>query len=185
MNIGRGLGWHCPALLWWRLARWVMRDSFAALWTVPCWAPLSMAFPGQEYCSALPFPSAGKLPDPGIERTCISRTGRKILHCRATWEEDPYTHVTCLGQKNVSKHGLSGAEKVMLFGPWDNHVKKPRVSTEGWNEIPCGAKTNCPSRGSLRTTSLTTAWHVNRATHSRPPSCIWASQWKDYSDERQ
>ena len=30
-------------------------------------APLSMGFPRQEYCSGLPFPSPGDLPDPGIE----------------------------------------------------------------------------------------------------------------------
>ena len=30
-------------------------------------APLSMEFSRQEYCSGLPFPSPGDLPDPGIE----------------------------------------------------------------------------------------------------------------------
>ena len=30
-------------------------------------APLSMGFPGQEYCSGLQFPSPRDLPDPGIE----------------------------------------------------------------------------------------------------------------------
>ena len=30
-------------------------------------APLFMEFPRQEYWSALPFPSPGDLPDPGIE----------------------------------------------------------------------------------------------------------------------
>ena len=29
--------------------------------------PLSMGFSRQEYCSGLPFPSPGDLPDPGIE----------------------------------------------------------------------------------------------------------------------
>ena len=34
-----------------------------------------MEFPGPKYCSGLPFPSAGALPDPGIESesTCIAR----------------------------------------------------------------------------------------------------------------
>ena len=36
-------------------------------WTVVCWAPLSIGFSRQEYWSALPFPSPGHLPDPGIE----------------------------------------------------------------------------------------------------------------------
>ena len=35
-------------------------------WTVACQAPLSMRFPRQDHWSALPFPSPGDLPDPGI-----------------------------------------------------------------------------------------------------------------------
>ena len=30
-------------------------------------APLSMGFPRQQYCSGLPFPSPGDLPNPGIK----------------------------------------------------------------------------------------------------------------------
>ena len=40
---------------------------FATPWTVAHQAPLSMGFSRQEYCSGLPFPSPGDLPDPGIE----------------------------------------------------------------------------------------------------------------------
>ena len=40
---------------------------FVTLWTVPCQAPLSMGFSGQEYWSGLPCPPPGDLPDPGIE----------------------------------------------------------------------------------------------------------------------
>ena len=40
---------------------------FVTLWTVAHQAPLSMGFSRQEYWSGLPFPSAGDLPDPGIE----------------------------------------------------------------------------------------------------------------------
>ena len=40
---------------------------FATPWTVARQAPLSMEFSRQEYWSALPFPSPGDLPDPGIE----------------------------------------------------------------------------------------------------------------------
>ena len=35
--------------------------------TVACQAPLSMEFSRQEYWSWLPFPSAGDLPNPGVE----------------------------------------------------------------------------------------------------------------------
>ena len=40
---------------------------FVIQWTVAYQAPLSMEFSRQEYCSGLPFPSPGDLPDPGIE----------------------------------------------------------------------------------------------------------------------
>ena len=36
-------------------------------WTVALQASLSMGFSRQEYQSALPFPSPGDLPDPGIK----------------------------------------------------------------------------------------------------------------------
>ena len=39
---------------------------FATLWPVARQAPLSMGFSGQEYCSGLPCPPPGDLPDPGI-----------------------------------------------------------------------------------------------------------------------
>ena len=39
----------------------------ATPWTVAYQAPLSMGFSRQEYWSALPFPSPGDLPDPGIK----------------------------------------------------------------------------------------------------------------------
>ena len=40
---------------------------FVTPWTVALQALLPMAFPRQEYCSGLPFPSPGDLPDSGIE----------------------------------------------------------------------------------------------------------------------
>ena len=40
---------------------------FVTPWTVAYQAPPSMGFSRQEYWSGLPFPSAGDLPDPGIE----------------------------------------------------------------------------------------------------------------------
>ena len=48
---------------------------FATPWTVACLAPLSTGFPGQEYCSRLPFPAAGDLPHPGIELTSLASVG--------------------------------------------------------------------------------------------------------------
>ena len=40
---------------------------FEILWTIVLQASLSMGFSRQEYWSALPFPSPGDLPDPGIK----------------------------------------------------------------------------------------------------------------------
>ena len=49
---------------------------FASPWTVAYQAPPSMGFSRQEYWTALPFPSPGDLPDPGIEPG--------LLHSRQT-----------------------------------------------------------------------------------------------------
>ena len=40
---------------------------FVTPWTAACQAPLSMGFFRQEYCSGLPFPTPGDLPDTGIQ----------------------------------------------------------------------------------------------------------------------
>ena len=50
----------------WKWSRSAVLDS-AAPWTVAHQAPPSMGFSRQEYWNRLPFPSAGDLPDPGIE----------------------------------------------------------------------------------------------------------------------
>ena len=49
---------------------------FVTSWAVAGRAPLSMGFPGQEYWSELPFPSAGGLPNPGILPRSAALTGR-------------------------------------------------------------------------------------------------------------
>ena len=44
-------------------------QHFAAPWTLPCQAPLSVGFSRQEYWSGLPFPSPGDPPDPETKPT--------------------------------------------------------------------------------------------------------------------
>ena len=56
-------------------SRSVVSDS-ATPWTAARQAPLSMGFSRQEHWSGLPFPSLGRLPNPGIELA--------LLHCRQT-----------------------------------------------------------------------------------------------------
>ena len=41
--------------------------TLAIPWTVARQSPLSMGFSRQKYCSGLPFPAPGDLPNPGIE----------------------------------------------------------------------------------------------------------------------
>ena len=50
------------------VSRLVVSDSaMTELQCVACQAPMSMGFSRQEYWRGLPSPSAGYLPDPGIE----------------------------------------------------------------------------------------------------------------------
>ena len=49
-----------------------MSDSFAAPWTVAHQEPLSMGFPKQKHWIRLPFPSPGKLSDPGIKPASLA-----------------------------------------------------------------------------------------------------------------
>ena len=48
----------------------VVSDSYQP-WTVAHEAPLSVALSWQEYCSGLPFPPPGDLPDPGFKPTTL------------------------------------------------------------------------------------------------------------------
>ena len=53
----------------------IMSDS-ATPWTVAYQTALSVGFSRQEYCSGLPFPSPGDLPDPGISSTSPAWAGK-------------------------------------------------------------------------------------------------------------
>ena len=52
---------------------------FATPWTVACWAPLSRGFSRQEYCSGLPFPSPGDLPNQGSNLHLLHWQGDSLL----------------------------------------------------------------------------------------------------------
>ena len=51
---------------WWWFSLQVVSASLIP-WAVARQAPLSMGFSRQEYCSGVPFPSPGDLPDPVIK----------------------------------------------------------------------------------------------------------------------
>ena len=66
----------------------VMSDSLRPPWIVASQAPLSMGFSRQEYCSGMPCPPPGTLPDSGIEPMSFrspALTGR-LFTASATWE---------------------------------------------------------------------------------------------------
>ena len=53
---------------------------FATPWTVAHQAPLSMGFSRREYCSGLPCPPPGDLPNTGIEPRCLMfPVGKQVL----------------------------------------------------------------------------------------------------------
>ena len=57
------------------LSRSVVSDSLWPPWTIAHQAPLSMGFSRQEYCSGLPYPSPGDLPDPESKPTSPELAG--------------------------------------------------------------------------------------------------------------
>ena len=54
------------------LSRFSCVRLFVTPWTVAHQAPLSMAFPKQEYRNGLPFPPSGDIPDPGIQPSSLT-----------------------------------------------------------------------------------------------------------------
>ena len=75
MNVQRGITHHSQKK-WSEVNSLSRVRLFATPWTVAHQAPPSMGFSRQEYCSGLPFPSPGDLPNPGIEPKS------------PTWQED-------------------------------------------------------------------------------------------------
>ena len=74
----------CPCML----SHFSRVRLFETPWTVACQAPLSMGFSRQEYCSGLPCPPPGDLPNPGIEPVSLTShalAGRSFT-TTATWE---------------------------------------------------------------------------------------------------
>ena len=68
---------------------------FAAQWTVPHQAPLSMGFSRQEYWSGLPCPPPEDLPDPGIEPMSLTSPAwaGRFFTTSATWEAPLYIYL--------------------------------------------------------------------------------------------
>ena len=80
---------------------------FATLWTVACWAPLSMRFSRQEYWSGLSCPSPGDLPNSGIKSASL--TSPAFLYV--------YTYISILMEYIIAV--VQWLSHVQLFAtPW-------------------------------------------------------------------
>ena len=63
------------------------RLTLTAVWTVARQAPLPREVSRQEYWSGMPFPTAGDLPNPGIEPiSFVSPAFVGRLYTSTTWE---------------------------------------------------------------------------------------------------
>ena len=67
----------------WKVKSLSRVQLFVTPWTVTYQAPPSMGFSRQEYCSGLPFPSPGDIPNPGIA------PGSPALHADSLPSEPP------------------------------------------------------------------------------------------------
>ena len=76
----------------------------ATPWTVACQAPLSMGFSRQEYCSGLPCPPPGDLPDPGIQPASPKppALAGRVFTTSIAWEAQ--THIWRANNKALWKH---------------------------------------------------------------------------------
>ena len=91
---------------------------FSTPWTVGHRAPLSMGLPGQEYCSGLPFPAPGDLPDPGSDSHLPS-----LLHWQM-WSLLQGGPGLCSERTKSSPRGHQGTPlKVFLFKTVKKKIK--------------------------------------------------------------
>ena len=100
---------------------------FVTPWTIAHQAALSMGFSRQEYWSGLPFPSAGDLPNPGIE------AGRSpTLQADALPSEPPGNQLqySCL-ENSMDKWSLVccspwGCKELVTTECTDTHIAKSK-----------------------------------------------------------
>ena len=102
---------------------------FVTLWTIACWAPLSMGFSRHKYWSGLPCPPPGDLPDPGIKPTfltCPALGGFFTTNATGKAHVIPYHNISCILHSSLSSIGC----------------KLPENSVYFWYSIPL--QTRCP-----------------------------------------
>ena len=112
-----------------------MSSSFANPWTVAQQSSLSMGFSRQQYCSGLPFPSPGDLPDPEIE------PGSPALQADSLPTELQGNPIPILlftedtGKRNVTLVPSPHLFKSRLLCPWNSPGKNTGV---GCHSLPQG-----------------------------------------------
>ena len=122
----------------WYTHQWIMHARlfshfshvwlFVTTWTVVHQAPLTMGFFRQEYCSGLPCPPPGDLPDPGIKPTSPASL---VLQADSLTTEPP-------GKPDglVRSHKKEGNLSIWsnTEGPWGYYAKWSKSDRE--RQIP-------------------------------------------------
>ena len=109
------------------------------LWTVACWAPLSMGFSSQEYWSGLLFPLPGDLSNPGIEHISLKSPALAygFFTTSATWEAHEKVYRTCKNSikktqaQNEWKPFKEGEIKEMYCPVWSKKIRRPTATSWG------------------------------------------------------
>ena len=114
------------------------------LWTVNCWAPLSMGFSRQQYWNGWPCPPPGDLPDPGIKPTFLTSAAlaRGFFSTSTTWEALP----------SVQFSSFQSLSRVRLFAtPWTvAHQAPPSMGFSRqvyWSGLPFPSPGDLPNPG--------------------------------------
>ena len=112
-------------------------------WTVARQAPLCMGFPRQKYCSGLPFPSPGDLPDPGIKPATpvssvlagryftLSHQGSPSLHIRIFLSNNNNTGGTLLAVRWLRLQASDTGGRGSIPGQ-ENRSHVPQLRLETW-----------------------------------------------------
>ena len=130
---------HFHALEKWSEVKSLSRVRFfATLWTKPLQASLSMGFSRQEYCSGLPFPCPGDLPDSGIEPTSPALQADAL-----TWaaREEMATHSSVLAWRipgTGEPGGLPSVWSHRVRHDWSDLAQQQQLLLERQVEIKDG-----------------------------------------------
>ena len=100
---------------------------FVTPWTVARQAPLSMGFSRQEYCSGLPCPPVGNLPNPGIKPMSLASPALagRFFTTVATWV--PLTPTL----SSVLPVGLPHSSSARAWPPRSRHLKWTHSACRG------------------------------------------------------